>query len=699
MGRALAGRHGAEILIALLTTLVFAQSVGHGFIIFDDPAYITANINVRDGLSWKTVRWAFSTTYFGNWSPLVWLSHALDCQLYGLDAWGHHLSNVVLHTAACLLFYTLLLRLKLPKQPSVFAALVFAVHPLHVEPVAWISSRKDLLSSLFFFLSIHCYLRFLRSRSVRDYVMLLLSFLVGLMAKPSILYLPIVLLCLDVWPLERVGTSQNRVSTLIKLLVEKLPLLVIAVFFGLVTSRLQHGIGASPSLTAQHLLVGIKTSVVLLFHYLEKLVMPVELAVIYADTDTWHLALSYGAYWVLLSLLFAAAGIAYRRAPAIMLGLLWMVMSLLPYLQVLPVGIQSVADRWAYLSVAGFAIALCHGSYLLVDNPFVKHRLLPLCLILLIGVYSAISSRCIANWKSNVTLFRHSTVVTHHNHHAFKHLGYAYLADNDSAAAENAFLQGLKLKPHAATIYSELHKLLTTRDQEQQSAQLAGEALKIRTNDALEITEQARILTEVALNRRTRQFYKEAFHMDPLEQALTLLDELIESRSSEYLAWQDRIHHQRGVILYHMAQLKQALAEYRTSMDLNARMPRYLEDAAVVYLRMKDFAESKRLLEKAIAIGSFRHDNYLLLGYVTLQLGNPLSAIEDLLIALQIKPKDVKTRIVLAQSYLQANRMDDFSHQLSILMRMAPHDERVKQLHTTSRNQKMDIEVHGGVVR
>jgi tetratricopeptide (TPR) repeat protein len=344
--------------IAILSWIAFGQTLGHDFVNFDDNLYVYENPVVQQGLTARGFAWAFAHTVSENWHPLTLLSHMLDCQIYGLHPAGHHLTNVLLHTATAILLFLVLRKLTNTVWPSAFVAAVFAVHPLRVESVAWVAERKDVLSGLFFMLTLAAYVRYARGPwSLKPYLPVPILLALGLMSKPMLVTLPLVLLLLDYWPLGRFKVSNsNPPGDLRRLFLEKIPLLLLSLAAGVTTLLTQshaRGFGSKIPLSER-----LPNAVVSLAKYVSQLFYPANLAVyIPYPSGGWP------AWQTVVSLVFiiVVTAAAYRmrvRSPYLLVGWLWYLIMLLPVLGIIQVGAQAHADRYTYLPLIGPCMAL-----------------------------------------------------------------------------------------------------------------------------------------------------------------------------------------------------------------------------------------------------------------------------------------------------------------------------------------------------
>ena len=342
-------------LIALAAAGVYLRTVEFGFISVDDPFYVYSNTYVTRGLTPSSIEWAFTTGYAGNWHPLTWMSHMIDTSLYGLSAGGHHISSVVLHAANAVLLFLFLFRTTGAVQRSAIVALLFAVHPLNVESVAWIAERKNTLSTLFWLLTMLAYTAWVKQRGVWRYALVLILFVLGLMAKPMLVTLPIVLLLLDIWPLGRGGAGIKA------LVLEKLPLAALAAASCVVTLIVQRQNGLTISLEQIPLGMRLANAVVSYGAYLAKLVWPSNLCILYPhlvdELPVWQVVVSGTS----IAAATCAALLVRRSRPSVTVGWFWYLITLVPVIGFVQVGAQAMADRYAYVPLIGIFVLATWG--------------------------------------------------------------------------------------------------------------------------------------------------------------------------------------------------------------------------------------------------------------------------------------------------------------------------------------------------
>jgi len=420
-------------VFSLVILSVYSQLLFNDFVNYDDPSYVTENEYVKAGITYRGLVWAFTSFHSYNWHPLTWLSHMLDVQFYGLNPAGHHLTSLLFHTANSLLLFGVLRKMTGAVWRSFSVAALFALHPLHVESVAWVAERKDVLSTFFWILAMGAYVDYARSRKTRHYLMVALFFLLGLMAKPMLVTFPFVLLLLDYWPLRRfrphpadAGDAgvQPKGPTLTGLLLEKVPFLVLAMASSAVTYVAQQKGGAIIHETSFP--VNFGNALISYVRYLWKMVWPHPLAVLYPfDPDAitpWKVA-GAGSVLVLLSLLLLRQA---KRRPYIPVGWLWYIVTLAPVAGFVRIGQHSIADRYTYVPLIGLFIIAAWGVDELRRTWRCNKRIIVSLALAVFTVISVVTVQQERYWRNSITLFERAIAVTENNPTAHKNLGLDY---------------------------------------------------------------------------------------------------------------------------------------------------------------------------------------------------------------------------------------------------------------------------------
>lgn len=438
-------------LLLLAVVLVFGQTSRFQFV-FDDTMYVSENPTVQNGLTWSGLVWAFTSFEAWNWHPLTWLSHMLDFQCYGLWPGGHHLTSVLLHMVSVIVWFLVLRQMTGRLWPSALVAALFAIHPLHVESVAWISERKDVLSGLFFGLTLAAYLRYVRRPfSVPRYLLVVLAFALGLLSKPMLVTLPCVLLLLDYWPLRRwdplstaagAGEGSSAPAFPSRVLLEKVPLLLLAAASCLVTMSAQTTAMARVPWTAR-----AANALVSYVAYLGQSLWPVDLAAYYPHRQGSEPVWAVAGALLLLAGVSIAVVVWRRRHPYLLVGWLWYLGMLVPVIGLIQVGDQARADRYMYLPLIGLSLALAWLTAEFVGTSLVRWRRCALAWLLALAILTGLAWQQTSYWQDSETLWSHCLASTTDNWMASYNLGLALSDRGQFDAAMIHYRKTLELKP------------------------------------------------------------------------------------------------------------------------------------------------------------------------------------------------------------------------------------------------------------
>lgn len=440
--------------LAVLTLAAYWPVFSADFVNFDDPVYVTKNPHVLTGLTWANWGWAWTSLEAANWHPITWLSLQLDAQLYGQRAAGYHATNLILHLVNSLLLFGWLRQLTRSPEFAFTVAALFAVHPLHVESVAWIAERKDVLSSLFGIAALWAYTSYARAPRIRAYLFACGLFALSLMAKPMWVTLPMQLLLLDLWPLERMSAGSEGISgskaDWRRLLLEKIPFLILSVISCLITLRAQQV--ALKSLEIMPFWTRVGTAVVAYVIYLQKTIWPTRLALFYPYPNPPYDSVILSESIVLLVVITLFGIIRFRRCPAILMGWLWYLGTLVPVIGIVQVGDQAYADRYAYLPHIGLLIALIWELRQFSDrsDSWVTARRVVIGFAV-VG-YALLTRMQVAYWQNSESIWRHTLAVTENNAMAHNNLGTVLSTKGQLKEAIVELEQAAELKPDFAEI-------------------------------------------------------------------------------------------------------------------------------------------------------------------------------------------------------------------------------------------------------
>lgn len=474
--------------LAVIILAVYMQVGNHQFLNLDDNTYITDNHHVTSGITGQNIIWAFTSIESYNWHPITWLSHMTDVQLFGINPRGHHLTNVAIHTASTLLLFILLHRLTGTFWRSASVAAMFALHPLHVESVAWAAERKDVLSALFWFLTLLFYSEYVAKRKASLYIVALISFVLGIMSKPMLVTLPIVMLLIDFWPLDRYSLDDRQglrqlLRRLTTLATEKIPFFICSLFSCLITIYAQYKGGAVAGLTTVPLLLRSENAMVAYVTYIGKTLWPRDLAVFYpfnSSINFWQVICSL----LILILLSIVAIRTARQSPYFALGWFWFLITLLPAIGLIHVGAQSMADRYTYIPGIGLFIIAAWGIPELTKDLRYQKTVLTLLAAAVIIASTILTWQQLRHWRNNISLYRHTLRVTADNYTIHNNLGVALQVSGDIDASIVQYEETLRINPNYWYAQDNLEKALRAKRDREGAIQFYREMIQMSPNNA-----------------------------------------------------------------------------------------------------------------------------------------------------------------------------------------------------------------------
>jgi tetratricopeptide (TPR) repeat protein len=506
------------LFLVVITFCLYVPATHYGFVNYDDEQYVYENPWVNQGLSAASVKWAFSAMHAANWHPLTWLSHMTDCWLWGLDAGGHHLTNVLLHSFNSLLLFLLLKFMTQRVWPSWLASALFAWHPLHVESVAWVAERKDLLSTMFFFLTIWTYAQYVRRGALSRYILALGLFAMGLLCKPMIVTLPCLLLLLDYWPLQRYQSSpdqpENMPRRLVRLAVEKLPFFALSLAASVVTILAQHSGGALKTFDHSSLALRLANSVAAYGWYLAKTWMPVNLCVFYPLAQSPPYVAAAGSLLLLAGLTWLVVRM-WRRYPWLAVGWFWFLGLLVPVIGLIQVGGQAFADRYTYVPLIGLFLIFSWGLNECVENrPAMRPWIVSLAAVSLLLSMVGMRNQ-LTYWQNGITLFTRVLAVDGNSAFGQNSLGVALSNAGRGQEAIPHYQEALRLQPDSIHAHYNLGIELASIGELSKAADQFSEALKLNPgNESLYNNLGVVLAQEGQLEKATEQF-KRAIECNP----------------------------------------------------------------------------------------------------------------------------------------------------------------------------------------
>ncbi|MBY0277813.1 tetratricopeptide repeat protein [Candidatus Binatia bacterium] len=661
------------LLAVLLATSVLVAYAGvrqHDFVNFDDPEYVVQNRHVTSGLTAVNVAWALTAVHSANWHPLTWMSHMLDCSLYGLWPGGHHLTNVLLHALATVLLFCALRTLTGAPGRSAFVAALFALHPRNVESVAWISERKDVLSAVFWTGAMWAHAAYARRTTTARYLGVVVLLVLGLLAKPMVVTLPAALLLLDVWPLRRVriagvgdahaelGEPGDRVRAAVgsggtgaepapplgtaALLREYLPLLAIVLAAAVVTFAAQRSSGAVATLAALPLGFRLQNVVVTYAAYLWSLAWPTELAVFYPYRTLP--VVEVVASLVLLIGLSALAWRTRRTRPYLLIGWLWYLGTLLPVIGVVKAGDQAMADRFTYLPAIGIFLA---ATWALADaaarDPRARRALAPAALIVLATCLLTTRAQ-VRHWRDSVTLFEHALAVTAQNPLAELNLASALVERGDVTAGLEHARAAQALRPNDVKVLATLGTALARSGRGDESAAAYQRALREDPDSVLALLGMAVLLAERQQWPDAERAYGEVLRRAP-EHA--------------------KAHAGLGFVLAAQGRHADAITHYRAAIAEDDTLLQAYNGLALALEDGGDRDEALRVLESTLRRAPA--EQRLRLNYAAMLVagGRAREAEQQYRDVLRAETGNVAARIALADLLAQSGRVDEARRELA----------------------------------
>lgn len=607
------------LFLVIATLIAYWQVTKADFISFDDPSYVTENPHVQKGLNTSDVFWAFTSVHSNNWHPLTFISHMIDVQLFGLKPGMHHLMNLLFHIANTLLLFIVLRKMTDTLWPAAFVAALFALHPLHVESVAWIAERKDVLSTFFFLLTLGAYYYYVKDKGIKRYLIVFMFFILGVMSKPMMVILPFVLLLLDFWPLGRLQKTQDGGLLSVKndsrkinkkqkakqlhinnndksigqteikfdwqtafpLIREKIPFFAIAVISSVITLYAQQGV--IKSVERYSMPTRIANAFVSYISYIKDMFWPEGLAVFYPygnNLSNGDIVLS-----IVLIIIISAIIIILRR-PYLIVGWLWYLGTLIPVIGLVQVGLQARADRYTYIPLIGIFIMIAYGVTELVQRwPQLKKILAPASGAILLILIVLTGSQA-TTWQNNGTLYQHAMEVTVDNYWAHYNLGL-YLAEQGSyEKALYHFSKSLRIKPQQDDALLNIGSIMAKKGDKERAIDYFKEAIRINPNSLKAYNNWGLLLTKTGEQKKAIPLFEKALQINEKDATTHYLlgisfantgeiDKAL-SHLSEALRLSPRqpvVHNAAGAILLNMGKIDEAIDHFRQALLIAPSYP------------------------------------------------------------------------------------------------------------------------------
>ena len=497
------------IFLTVASCAAFGRIAGNDFINLDDNIYIAENYHIKSGITTESIKWAFGSFVSKNWHPLTWISLMLDYRLFGANAGGYHLVNLLMHIGSVLFLFLFLNRMTKSPWSSAFAAALFALHPLRVESVAWVAERKDVLSMFFGMAALYAYAFYAESLKLSRYFICLILFIMSLLSKSMLVTLPFILLLLDYWPLGRWQKALDNKPLMGRLLWEKVPFLFLTIASSIMTIRAQYEVGEiRPNISMRFI-----NAIISYVAYLKKLFYPVKLAVFYPfeySFPTWQIL---GACLILLGITIFVIYLI-KRTPFLFVGWFWYLGTLVPVIGLVPVN-APIADRYTYLSSIGTAIMLAWGLPLLFPRADIRKKILIPASVAIIFILSFLTYKQCGYWRDSITLFSHSLQVAKDNVLAQTNLASGLLKKGKTAEAIDIYNRAIRLNPNLAESYYNRGNAYADLGQYQKAIADHNQAIRLNPKNADVYNNRGTIYEELGQYQKAIEDYDKAIRLKP----------------------------------------------------------------------------------------------------------------------------------------------------------------------------------------
>ena len=681
--------HVISLFLILLTIAPYWQVRNHEFN-FDDPLYVTSNRHVQVGVTRQGIVLASIATHGGSWHPLTWLSHMLDCHLYGLNPRGHHLTNLVLHLVNTLLLFLVLERMTGAIWRSAIVAAMFALHPLHVESVAWVAERKNVLSTLFWMLTIWCYVRYVERPGSGRYFLVLLAFALGLMSKPMVVTIPFVLLLLDYWPLRRFHfgesdedtkrpphkgeNSSYQRSAAFRLVLEKVPFFALSAIVCVITFFAQQGIGAVATIQELPLRIRLANSLVSYVAYLKNMVWPLHLAVLYPHPGMLPLSETVLAALVLIFISVMVIR-STRQQPYLSLGWLWYLGTLVPVIGLVQVGSQAMADRYTYVPLIGIFIIVVWGVAAILKNwPYCK-IVFAISTGMVVLALTMITWRQLHYWQNDITLFKHTLTVTNNNYIIHNNLGNLLVQQGKFKEATSHYYEALRINPYHASAQYNLANALVRQGRLDEAIMHYNDALRIKPNYANAYNNLGLILAG----------------QGKLNEAIALYAKAIKIKPDHFGA-----RNNMGIALSKQGKLKEAIGHYKEALRINPKSAEVHNNLGDAFNQVSMVEHAISHFNEALEIQPNNDDIHYNLANALVRRGKIDKAIMHYTKTLQINPKHADAHNNLGIICARQGKIDEAIAYFTAAVRIQPNFTKAhSNLERVLRNKGLPLDTEG----
>jgi tetratricopeptide (TPR) repeat protein len=642
-----------SIALVASTFIAYEQVRYNDFVGYDDYPYVTENPNVNEGITRESILWAFTTPYASNWHPLTWLSHMLDCQLFGLNPGWHHIISLLFHTANTLLLFWIFKRMTGAIWQSAFVAALFALHPLHVESVAWVAERKDVLSGFFWMLTMIAYVRYAEQPGIKRYLLVVLAFCLGLLSKPMLVSLPFVLLLLDYWPLGRGQQDHQNKWPVSRLIEEKIPLFVLAAASSLITYTIQQQTGAMAGADKLPMTIRTTNALISYISYISKMIYPSRLAVFYPHPlnklPIWQPIASA----VMLAVISTIVIYMGRRRRYLVVGWLWYLGTLLPVIGLVQVGLQAMADRYTYLPSIGIFIIVSWGAADLTAKRRYRNTGLGITAGIILAALLICTRMQLHFWQNSLTLFGHALEVTEDNPTMHNNYGQALLEKDRLEESVTHFNEALRLRPADFEARYNLGLAFLRQGKTDEAIAYFTEALRIsdkpyKVHNDLGVAYAEKGKLDLAIGN-----FNEALRLKPdYAEAINNL----------------------GSALKKQGKIDEAIKQWERALQLSPDFANPHYNLGMTMAERGKYDDAVRHLNEALRLQPDWAEAHYTIGDIYARQGKPKLAVEQFAEALWLEPDYLTARVSLANSLLALGQVQPAMGQYYKILQFDPNN-------------------------
>lgn len=572
------------IVLVLATLAVYWQVHEFDFINFDDNLLVYENPHISR-ISLDSLRWSFTTTYADLWSPFLWLSFLLDYQLYGLNAGGYHVTNLILHILSVWFLFWLVSRMTGALWPSAFVAAVFALHPLHVESVAWVTERKDVLSAFFWMLTLSLYVWYVEKPVIKRYLLVLFGFVCALMSKSMVVTLPAIMILLDYWPLNRFDTQKRKKNLILWQLKEKAPFFILSAFFSIMTFYIQYylpSIRNDSSFKPSSLNLQLANAAVSFVNYIEKTFWPHDMAAFYPFPSQIPAPHIIGALLLIIIItVFVTARI--KRMPYLFVGWMWFSITILPVIKILQIGKDAMADRYHYIPSIGISLMVAWGISSLIKKEFIRKNILFPSAVAVVVILAALTWNQCGYWKDSISVFNHALNVTKDNYVAHNHMGIALHTEGKIEDALYHYNYTLHINPNYPEAYNNRANVYATMGRYQSALEDFDKSIRLNPEYANTYNSRGIVYARLGQDRQA---------LNDFSKAITLYPEHANA------------YHNRGINYARLNQLQLAINDFNKAISLKGDDADFHLCRGTVFLTQGNINLGCRDAQKACELGN-----------------------------------------------------------------------------------------------